>query len=374
MEVKKKIKKIWRELKENRRLQLGILIGTLILVALLIWVLVYITVKNQQVEDDFLSIQATLPEIEDDTYVDPNAIVPRALDGMMVSAKEANQWPVAIMIENAAFGGVRPQSGISRALVVYEIIVEGGITRWMAIFAGEDVDEIGPVRSARDTYLEFASELHAVYGHAGGSFTALNAIDSFSEVVDFDALSGDGRFFWRNSKLAAPHNLFTSTNYLDLMLRDKELLDKKAEFESWKFKDLEDNPEDIIDYIKVDFSAPSYLVEWKYNEEGQYYERWNGGELHHDPATEDTYTAKNIIVQVVPPGWQIEGKGRINFAVTGEGPGYIFNNGKVQEVTWKKPDRASRTKYYDEHDEEIELVRGNIWVEILPDDRPLEYE
>ncbi len=361
-----------KKLKTDRRYQLGAFIGGFVLISIIIWIVIFVFVFNNDPQEDFLSFKKLLPQVEE---AEDNApIQPRDLDGMMVAREDAHQWPVGIMIENAAFGGVRPQSGLAQALVVYEIIVEGGITRLMAVYAGESADEIGPVRSARDTYLEFASELQSVYGHAGGSFSALQALDSFSEeVVDLDALSGDGKYFYRKDTNYAPHNLFTSTHYLDLMLRDKEL-EVEAEFEPWKFTDSDPSQEeDKIDYIKVDFSAPSYLAEWKYNTDENYYERWNGGIAHVDANTGDVLTAKNIVVQSVDEGWNIEGKGRINFPVTGQGEAHIFNDGKVTQATWKKEDRTSRTKYYNEQEEEIEFVRGNSWVEILPVTSSLEY-
>lgn len=308
--------------------------------------------------------------------VAPSLISPRRLDGMPVATADANKWPIAVMIENAAFDGVRPQAGLSRALMVYEVIVEGGITRFMAVFGGEQASLIGPVRSARDTYLEFASELHAVYTHAGGSYTAMQSLWNFKELTNLDALSADGKYFWRDNSRYSPHNLFTSTEKLTLMLRDKGLLDKTADFTSWRFADntdLTDNT-NIINDVQLDFSTPSYSVEWKYNTEGKYYERYNGGALQQDRMNNEVLTAKNVVVQIVPPGWYIEGKGRINFSVTGEGKAYIFNQGHLTEATWKKADRVSRTLFYDSTGKEITFNPGNIWMEVLPSDRPLTYE
>lgn len=300
----------------------------------------------------------------------------RRIDGMPVATADANKWPIAVMIENAAFDGVRPQAGLSRALLVYEIIVEGGITRFMAVFGGEDASLIGPVRSARDTYLEFASELHAVYTHAGGSYTALQSLRNFPEVTNLDALSADGKYFWRDNSRYSPHNLFTSTEKLTLMLRDKGLLDKTADYTSWKFADNADLPNNasVVNDIQLDFSTPSYSVEWKYNSDAKYYERYNGGELQHDRMNNEVLSAKNVIVQIVPPGWYIEGKGRINFSVTGEGKAYLFNQGFLTEATWKKADRISRTLFYDNTGKEITFNSGNIWIEILPSDRTLTYQ
>jgi len=114
-----------------------------------------------------------------------------------------------------------------------------------------------------------------------------------------------------------------------------------------------------LDYIKIDFSGAAYVVEWKYQREHNYYERWNGGVLQRDKNNQEIISAKNVIIQQVPEGWYIEGKGRINFAVTGEGRALIFHNGRKIEGTWKKPERTSRTLYYDSAGQEVEFVRGN---------------
>src|SRR3989339_2036682 len=111
--------------------------------------------------------------VEEYVWLIPKKI-PRRIDGVLVKPEESNLLPVCVMIENAAFGGVRPQSGLSQAQLVYEVIVEGGITRFMAVFSNATQANavIGPGRSARDTYLEFVSELELAYAHAGGSYNA----------------------------------------------------------------------------------------------------------------------------------------------------------------------------------------------------------
>lgn len=297
----------------------------------------------------------------------------RHLDGLRVATNQTNEWPVCVMVENAAFDGVRPQSGLSRALVVYEVTVEGGITRFMAVYAGEPVTKIGPVRSARDTYIEFVSELNCLYGYAGGSFTAMQATQQL-DLHTLNALSADGTYYWRDAGLFAPHNLFTSWDQLLLAVPEKQLT--TPTYESWQFRD---QPKEVAsgarlaNEVKIDFSSPSYAVRWVYNQEQGYYERYDGEVLQTDRETGDTLTARNVIVEMVPPGTEIEGKGRINFSVTGEGSVKIFRNGEVVEGIWKKGNRTSRTQFFDDQGKSIELNRGNSWVEIVPTDRSVSY-
>lgn len=353
---------------------LGIIVGLLLIIGLIGWGVWYARNTDTPVAETVTNqILEVIPENE--VRAEESGTAARRLDGMVVAKSESNLWPACIMVENAAFDGVRPQSGLSQASVVYEIIVEGGITRLMAVYGGETVTKIGPVRSARDTYIEFVSELDCMYGYAGGSFTAVQATQNL-DIKTLNALSADGRFYWRDKNLYAPHNLFTSSDLLTLASRDKKLDTLEPSFESWTFRD---QPTEIragarqATIITIDFSTPSYQVRWEYNTDQGYYERFNGGELQTDKETGQTLTARNVVVQMVPPGEYIEGKGRINFSVTGEGTVYIFRNGEVVEGTWKKANRTSRTQFYDSAGKLIELNRGNTWVEILPTDRSLSY-
>lgn len=352
----------------------GMCVGLLLILGLIGWGIWYAVRGNQAgvttIADQILDV---IPEIGDKPA--DTTVAARRLDGMIVSSADSNLWPVCLMVENAAFDNVRPQSGLSQASVVYEVLVEGGITRLLAVYAGETSEKIGPIRSARDTYIEFVSELDCLYGYAGGSFTAVQATQNL-ELKTLNALSSDGKYYWRDKSIFAPHNLFTSSELLTLAVRDKQLNDREPGYESWTFRS---QPESAATearqatLITVDFSTPGYQVRWEYKAEDGYYERFNGGELQIDKETGETITARNVIVQMVPPGEYIEGKGRINFSVTGEGKVYVFRNGEVIEGVWKKQDRVSRTQFFDSTGQTIELNRGNTWVEILPTDRSLTY-
>lgn len=290
----------------------------------------------------------------------------RRTDGVIVeSEQEANKYPVAVMIENLST--VRPQSGLSLANIVYETLAEGGITRFMAIFAGEPIKEIRPVRSARPYYLEWSEEYKALYAHAGGSPEALAAISGLG-VTNLNGISSDGKYFWRGRE-GAPHNLYTSSTLLERAVRDKGL--KDAKFDSWQFKDeksLESRAEDVrVAYLN--FSAGNYNVKYEYNREENCYRRFHVDTPHTDKVTGRQICPKNVIVQIVPPAKDAGEKGRISLDVTGEGKVTVLRDGEEIAGTWKKENRESRTKFYAEDGKEIELVRGQVWLEILPSDK-----
>lgn len=292
-------------------------------------------------------------------------VLPRHLDGTIVATSDANNVPACVMIENAAFDGVRPQAGLSAAQVIYEVIVEGGITRLMAVFAGESAATVGPVRSARDTYLEFASELNCAYAHAGGSYTAMEAIPNFA-LRDLDGLR-EPKWFWRDNSKYSPHNLFTSTDNLYEAIKTGHSWTEAPTYKVWNFvDDKKITAGETANEVNILFGG-SYNVTYTYNTELAAYERKNGNINHTDANTGKTLTARNIIIQKVPEGIYIEGKGRVNFSVTGEGEVYILRLGKMEKGTWKKTDRLSRTQFFGAGGEEIALARGTSWVEIVPE-------
>ena len=102
--------------------------------------------------------------------------------------------PIAVMIDN--HNGAWPQAGLNQAYMVYEIIVEGGETRLMALFKGVTVDKIGPVRSSRHYFLDYAMENDAIYAHFGWSPQAKSDISKYS-INNINGITESSSTFWR---------------------------------------------------------------------------------------------------------------------------------------------------------------------------------
>lgn len=360
----------------RRNVILAILAGVLVILAVATWIGVYWVMQTQTtVVEMVVKPSVTNTVVAEQVEEEVVTKMARQTDGVLVDPSQAKLYPIAVMIENAAFGGVRPQSGLSFAQIVYEVVVEGGITRFMAIYAGDMPEVIGPVRSARPTYLEFASEYDALYAHAGGSPEALQAIDGLA-IKSLSALANDSRFFYRDGSKVAPHNLFSSANLLALARRDKGLDTKIAEFDSWVFKD-EARPKtkpDVDVWLTIDFgSGPLYVAQYRYTYKTNSYSRWTGDEEQIDAVTGKPFAIKNVIVQVVPAAIPAGDGGRINFNVTGEGKAYIARDGVVVEGTWKKASRTSRTLWYDSTGKEVALNRGATWIAVLPETGTIDY-
>ncbi|MCR4297397.1 MAG: DUF3048 domain-containing protein, partial [Gallionella sp.] len=326
--------------------------------------------------DDGAGVQIAAASESEGTVVDGNTAA-RLLDGLVVDKGVASYWPYGVMIENLR--EVRPQSGLSQASVVYETLAEGGSTRFLAIFdPHEIITEIMPVRSARPYYIEWVSEFGALYAHAGGSPKALTVIWENPDINNLEALSNDGKYFWRDRTKFAPHNLVTSSEKINFALRDKALSEKSASFRSWLFKDEASLTERGTDGKTVSFNFSSgltYKTDFLYRQSDNIYLRSNANSPHLDKNTGQQISVKNVIVQLVEePGFDNTGKGRLDIYVGGTGKAWIFRDGQVIEGTWQKNSRTDRTIFYDSKGQEVELNRGNTWVHVLPKDKEVAYQ
>lgn len=316
------------------------------------------------------------PAVGQAMTIEQNNIFERRLDGVIVEQELTDSWPYAVMIENLL--SVRPQSGLAQAAVVYEALAEGGSTRFMAVFdQSEVIPELMPVRSARPYYLEWASEYGALYAHAGGSPLALTIIRENPDINDLEALSRDAVYFWRDRTKSAPHNLVSSSEKMNMALRDKELADKETDFRSWIFKDdaeLAARGEDNK-VLTFNFSyGKTYKVDYRYNRENNEYLRYNADQEHKDKNTNEQIKVNNVIVQIVREPVLNGGKGRLEIYVGGEGKAWIFVDGNVIEGIWKKGSRTDRTLFYDAEGNEVEFNRGNTWVHVLSETQEVIYQ
>lgn len=289
------------------------------------------------------------------------------LDGISYNKSDANRHPLAVMIENHT--DARPQSGLDQASIIYEAIAEGGITRFMAIYGPKTPEKVGPVRSARTYYLDWALEYDAYYAHVGGNIDALDLIPQIG-IKDLDQFRYGEKAYWRIAQAgkATEHTMYTNTKKLyDLAKGNK--WDSNADFTYLKFKNelvLDQRP--ASQNITINFSADSYRVDWKYDREMNNYLRSLAGSPHKDAVSGQQLFAKNIIVQEVARESVITRINESGWKMTtiGSGKAKVFLDGKVIEATWKKTDRNSRTKFFDSDNKEIEFNPGVTWYEIVP--------
>lgn len=278
--------------------------------------------------------------------------------------------PVAVMIDNQK--DAWHHSGLNNAYMVYEIIVEGGITRMMALFKDNLPDSVGPVRSARPYYIDYALENDAIYAHFGHTIQAMDDIEGLG-INDIEGLYYDGTTYWREKKFAAPHNVYTSKEKLESRIADlgyrTTSTDKGFNY-SYDDYNLESDKSAIELSLRYsDYQKTSY----EYDADAKVYKRFMGGKAHSDYLTDEQFIAKNIIVIHVQNAAlndtrEVPDKGYQKLFNIGEGTGYFFTNGEYVEITWKKDSRSAKTQYFDNAGEEIKLNDGITYVQIVPMD------
>ncbi len=295
----------------------------------------------------------TLPQVNFQNY--------RLLDGQLLEAGKTELRPIAVVLENHFES--RPISGLDQASIIYEVIVEGDISRFLAIFAGDiSAKKIGPVRSVRPFFVDLAQEWQPILFHAGGSVEGLAQLKA-SPVDNINEISADGIYFWRDPNRSRPHNLYTSANLIKRAIVAKEI-DSKVDFSPWLFKD--DQPEgdgnELVSSFTVDFSGnPLYRVRYEYNQQNNNYTRYLSGKVH---KTDQgiILKAKNIVIQKVD--FEIvDDYGRLDIDVSGGGKAEIYQDGRKIVGSWKKI--KGRTRFYNQAGEEIKFNRGTIWVELV---------
>ena len=287
---------------------------------------------------------------------------------------EGNDRPIAVMIDNHE--GAWPQVGLNSAYSVYEIIVEGGETRLMALFKGVDLKEIGPVRSARHYFLDYALENDAIYVHYGWSPKAQSDISSL-KVNNINGISESTESFWRTKKKSAPHNVLTSTKAILEIAKSKKYdttSDKKSVL-NYTFDEV--NLEDGIDANNVTIPySDLHTVNYKYDAETKRYTRYARGQKQTDMETKEAITTKNIIItfEKNSPLKDTENKDRQDLADVGTNVGYYITNGKAIKIKCIKNSRTSQTIYKDLQGNEIKVNDGNTFFNICPIDSNVTFE
>lgn len=301
--------------------------------------------------------------------------------------ENSNQRPIAVMYDNNV--GNYAHAGLQDSYINYEIIVEGGLTRIMALFKDKDVALIGPVRSSRHYFLDYALESDAIYTHYGWSTYAENDIKSL-HVNNINGLYDDEPF-WRDSKIAAPHNVFTSTNKIYEYAKKKNY---KTTSNDWKLlnyttdnvvlnkpigtktvKNEETGKKEKIDIenpelIKADSLSIPYsnyqIRSYQYNSDKKVYMRFMNGEAHIDKITNQQLSFKNIIIEKVS-NRQLDSYGRQDLNTTPSGEGYYITNGYALPIKWNKESRTSKTIYKYSNGKEVKINDGNTFIQIIPE-------
>jgi hypothetical protein len=291
------------------------------------------------------------------------------LDGVATTTALAHRLPMAIMIDDQTIA--RPQSGMSSASIVYQAPADGAQDRYMLVFQEGTATAIGPVRSSRPYYVYWAAEYQALYGHYGGDWTAINRVipAMANNIYNMDALRSNGTCpYHRITTRPKPHNAYTSSAALIGCSAARKLPATYQNLPTRPFKDdlpLAQRP--AAQTITIAYRTGS--VAYKYIPATDTYQRIVDWAPQIDPANGQQVYARNIIVMY---------QGLTYDAITdpphvrpvldqvGSGKAIVFQEGKQIAATWKKKTNTALTRFYDKSGKEIQLVRGEIFIQSIP--------
>jgi hypothetical protein len=310
-----------------------------------------------------------LPTEQPPTPIPTPVLVPAPLTGMLVSPEDAAHHPIAVMIDDQA--DARPQSGFNSAAVVWHAPAEGGIPRYMLIFQDRIPGGVGPVRSSREYYIEWAAEWRAMYVHAGGSPQALRTLAAKGHgqwVYNADEFRWGGRYLWRATDRFAPHNVYSDGKHLRALAQRLDAADEQLE-PVWRF--APDKGRDLRPRggtIRVDY--PYETITYRYDTSTNTYVRFiNGSKKPQvDRADGKVVAPKNVVILRMAFGPLNDGhpqKHRLEAQNVGKGVAWIATNGHTVKGQWRKASPTAPTLLFGPDGKPFTLTAGQTFVQVI---------
>lgn len=278
-------------------------------------------------------------------------------------AEEATMRPVLATINNHP--DARPQSGLMNADVVYEMLAEGDVTRFLALYQSELPQSIGPIRSARSYFIDMASGLDAFYLAHGYSPEAKSMLER--RVVDnMNGMHYDGIYFKRSKERKAPHNSYISDENV-LAGAEKVgaslLYNKKV---AYSFYDERESVKIGMETNEVDVKYSNnglFNSRYVYDTETNRYTRFSAGTPTIDYVSGESLALANVVFFEMPHRI-IDGVGRRDIDISQGGNAYLFQAGMMRVVKWKNEDGFLAV--IEEDGTDARLVPGQTWIHFVP--------
>lgn len=294
------------------------------------------------------------------------------LSGQELSDSVQNGRPVAVMIENSP--AARFQSGLIDADIVFEVVDEGGVTRYVAVFSSTDAKIMGPVRSARIYYAEIARSFDPIYlfwGTYNEAYPVLKNMDMDLLDANSDAHVPYTNAGWRDYSRS---EISWSSAFIDIKGIKEDAAEHGYSLEGgqspMKFKlDAADSKRGSITNISIDISLPAYLIDFEYDKTKNKYFKSVAGAPHVDFDSGEQLSLNNVIVLVTAIDGPVDAAGHMAVRTCGThetGTAYYFMDGDVVEGTWGRSSIFDPFEFKDSDGNPILFNRGSSWVCMIP--------
>lgn len=352
-------KSLWRKLRHwviNHK-KLSILLGVIFIVSLASSItLAFILNQPKPVEEP-----TPQPKVTQKKPAPPPVKYYAPLTGNEVADEATTKRAItAIMIENSP--SARPQSGMQQAEITYEAIAEGGITRFLNLYQQNKPGLIGPVRSLRPYYVDWLAPWQASVAHVGGSKRALDEVRN-GHYRDIDQFFNPNTY-WRSTDRYAPHNVYTNFEKIDALNSAKGWIESAPPAIKRATSRVKSESPNATN-ISVTMSGPTYNSAWLYDANSNNYHRHQAGAPHIDREN-GQITADVVVVLKMQMNLVWEDGYRENYNSSGEGVATVFQNGTVQEVTWRKPATGTQISFIGADGKEFLLAPGKLWISAIP--------
>jgi hypothetical protein len=303
-------------------------------------------------------------------------LVPAALTGLPVTPAAALQHPIAVMVDDQK--DARPQAGFNAADIVWQAPAEGGIPRYMLIFQSQLPTMVGPIRSARQYYIEWAAEWRAMYAHIGGSGQAMATLAAKGHgqlVYNADGFRFDGSDMIRVKDRQAPHNLMSDAEKLRDMAVKVGAKDGPVT-PVWSFGGpIAADARPVGTTITVHF--PYETIAFRYHAATNTYWRFidKSKTPQLDAADGRIVAPTNVVILRMRFGPLNDGhpeKKRLEARDVGSGDAIISTNGRVIQGRWKKASVTAPTLLFDGSGAPVTLTAGQTFVEVIALSYPYE--
>ena len=296
-------------------------------------------------------------------------LVAAALTGLLVTEAAAAQHPIAVMVDDQQ--EARPQSGFNAASIVWQAPAEGGIPRYMLIFQDGLPSAVGPIRSARQYYIEWASEWKALYVHIGGSPQALTTLRTSGRgqlVYNADGFRFEGSDMWRIKERPSPHNLYSDGAHLRAMAAKVGATDGPVT-PIWQFATSPssgERPTGTRIVLHYPYETITYVYDPGTNTYRRFIDKSTTPQI--DAADGREVRPTNVVVLRMRFGPLNDGnplKHRLEAQDVGSGEAIISTGGRVIHGTWKKAAAAAPTLLFGPDGTPARLTAGQTFVQVM---------